>query len=94
MIKTIYAVCAAAIVAAGLVIFPSLSPRVEAGTPVVGAKADRADLRPLGTECSQREWPYFEGACLRDTRNLLGEVPEVRTVSTDRLITPTAISER
>ena len=84
MLKTVYAIAAAAIVAAWLVVFPSLSPQVEARAPVVGAKADRADVRPLGAECSQQAWPYFEAACLRDARDLLAPVREVRIVSTDR----------
>jgi hypothetical protein len=28
-----------------------LSPQVGASAPIVGAKGDRADIRPLGTEC-------------------------------------------
>jgi hypothetical protein len=81
--KTVYAVVVAAIVAAAFVAFPSLSWQVEARAP--GAKADRADTRPLATQCSQRGWPYFEAACLRDTRNTFGLVREVRIVSADRL---------
>ena len=79
------AVTAAAIIAACFVTFPSLSPQVEARSPVPGAKADRADARPLGTTCSQRAWPYFEAACLRDARKPFGEAREVRIVSADRL---------
>lgn len=85
MIKTVYAIAIAAIVAAGLVAFPSLSLQVQASSPVPGAKGDRADLRPLGTDCSQKAWPYFEAACLRDARNPLGAPLNVRMVSTDRL---------
>jgi hypothetical protein len=88
MLKTVYVIAAAAIVAGGLVAFPSLSPQVEARTPIVGAKTDRADTRPLGRECSQQAWPYFEAACLRDARSLLGTVREVRFVSADRRLMP------
>ena len=91
MIKTVSAIAVAAMVAACLVAFPSLSPQVEASAPVPGAKADRADLRPLGTDCSQNAWPYFEAACLRDTRSPLHQVRNVRIVSPDR---PTAVASR
>lgn len=49
MHKTVYAIAAAAIVAACLVTFTSLSPEVEARLP--GAKSDRADVRPPAREC-------------------------------------------
>ena len=71
MIKTVYAIAAAAIVAGAFVAAPSLAAQVEARGPVPGAKSDRADTRPLAKECSQRAWPYFEAACLRDARNPL-----------------------
>jgi hypothetical protein len=80
MLKTIYAVAAAAIVAACLTLSPSLSPSVEAGAPAVDGKADRADTRPLGKDCSQHAWPYYEASCLRDTSNRLAEPREVRFV--------------
>jgi hypothetical protein len=89
MIKTVYAV-AAAIVAACLVVLPMLSPQVEASAPVPGAKSDRADLRPLGTECGQSEWPYFAAPCLRDTRFPLIEPKTVRFVTADRGSKPVA----
>jgi len=85
MIKTVSAIAVAAIVAACFVAFPSLSPQVEASAPMPGAKADRADLRPLGTDCSKNAWPYFEAACLRDMRSPLHQVREVRLISADRL---------
>lgn len=85
MFKAVYAVAAAAIVAGCLVMFPSLSPPVEARAPVPGAKTDRADARPLGTACSQREWPYFEAACLRDSAKPFGQARQARVVTIDRL---------
>jgi hypothetical protein len=85
MLRTVYAVAAAAIVAAAFVTFLSFSLQVEANAHVPGAKGDRADARPLATTCSQNAWPYFEAACLRDTRKPLGAAREVRFVSTDRL---------
>jgi hypothetical protein len=82
--KPIY-IIAAAVIAAGIVGLPSLSPQVQARAPVLGAKGDRVDARPLGSACSQREWPYFETSCLRDARNPFGEARAVRVVVTDRL---------
>jgi hypothetical protein len=85
MLKTIYAVVAAAIVAGALVAALSISEEVEARGSVPGVKADRADTRPLARDCSQHAWPYFEAACLRDTHNSFGEARVVRVVTTDRV---------
>jgi len=81
MIKTVYAVAVAAIVAACFVALPSLSFQVQASAPVKGAKADRADIRPLGVDCSQHAWPYFEAACLRDVSHPLLEPRQARIVA-------------
>jgi hypothetical protein len=80
MLKTVYAIVAAAIIAACLVFAPSLSPQVEAGAPSATGKADRADARPIAGDCSERPWPYMEANCLRDTRNPMGQAREVRFV--------------
>jgi hypothetical protein len=85
MIKTVYAIAVAAIAAACLVAFPSLSFQVEANSSLLGARGDRADVRPLGTDCGQKAWPYFDGACLRDARNPLVTPQDVRMVSADRM---------
>ncbi len=85
MLKTVYAIAVAAIAAACFVAFPSLSYQVEANTSALGAKGDRADVRPLGIDCGQNEWPYFDPACTRDARDPLATPPQVRMVSTDRL---------
>ena len=85
MLKTIYAIAIAAIVAACFVGFPSLSAQVEAHASIPGAKADRADSRPLAAACSQYAWPYYEATCLRDARNPLGQARQVRMVLSDRL---------
>jgi hypothetical protein len=89
MLRTTYAVLAAAIVAAAFIGFLSFSMQLEANAHVPGIKGDRADARPLAAKCSQNAWPYFEAACLRDTSKPLGQALEVRFVSTDRL-TPAA----
>jgi hypothetical protein len=67
------------------VAFPSLSPQVGASAPVVGAKGDRADIRPLGVDCSENAWPYFDAVCMRDARiPLLTQPRDVRIVGADR----------
>lgn len=83
MMKPAY-VIAAAVIAALIVALPSLS-QVQARAPVLGAKGDRVDARPLGTACSKREWPYFETGCMRDAKYPFGEARAVRVVSIDRL---------
>jgi hypothetical protein len=84
MLKTTYAIAVAAIAAACFVGWPSLSAQVEASAPVPGAKGDRADIRPIGVDCTQHAWPYFEASCLRDARTPLGQPRDVRMVSADR----------
>lgn len=95
MRKSIYAVAAAAAIAAALVMLPSLS-QVQAHGPVYGVKADRADARPIGPKCSQHEWPYFEAACLRDPRQPFAQARQVRIIPLDRLpaIESTAVASR
>lgn len=55
MLKSI-STFAAAMIAAGIVALPSLSPQVRTSAPVLCATGDRIDARPLGIACSQREW--------------------------------------
>ena len=85
MLKTVYAITAAAIIAGAFVGALSLSPQVEARGSAPAIKADRADTRPLARDCSHSAWPYFAAACLRDTSNSFGEARNVRLVSADRL---------
>jgi len=84
MLKTVYAVAAAAIVAGALAITLSISAQVEARGSVPSIKADRADTPPLARDCSTRAWPYFEASCLRDKRNPFGQANNARIVSPDR----------
>lgn len=84
MIKTAYAVAISAIAASLFVAFPSLSPQVGASAPIVGAKGDRADLRPLGAECGEKAWPYFDAACTRDGRMPLAQPRDIRMIGADR----------
>jgi hypothetical protein len=48
--------------------------------PAASGKSDRADTRALAKDCSQSAWPYYEAACLRDSRNTFGQAREVRFV--------------
>jgi len=81
MLRTIYAIAAAAIVAGAFVTALSIADQVDARGSAPGAKADRADTRPLAGQCSQNAWPYFEASCLRDARNPFGQARDVRLVS-------------
>lgn len=84
MIKSVFTIVAALMVAA-IVSLASLPPQVQARAPELGARGDRVDARPIGTACSQREWPYFEAACLRDAKNPFGQARQVRHVWIDQL---------
>jgi hypothetical protein len=79
-----YAVAVSAIAASCFVAFPSLSPQVGASAPIAGAKGDRADIRPLGTECGEKAWPYFDAACTRDARIPLAQPRDLRMIAADR----------
>ncbi|OPH82936.1 hypothetical protein [Nitrobacter vulgaris] len=81
MIKALSAVAVAAFIAAALTVLPGFAPQVSASTPVPLAKADRLDIHPVGTTCSQRAWPNFETSCLRAA----GSKTVVREA---RLVTP------
>ena len=85
MIKTASAIVVTALVAACFVAFPGLSPRVDASSPIPGAKGDRADIRPLGTDCGEQAWPYFDAACMRQAAAPLAQPREARTISTNRI---------
>jgi hypothetical protein len=82
MIKTAYAIAVSAIAAFLFVAFPSLS-LLGASAPIVGAKGDRADIRPLGVECGEKAWPYFDADCTRDPRIPLAQPHDVRMVAAD-----------
>ncbi|MGH6784958.1 MAG: hypothetical protein ACREBP_10085 [Sphingomicrobium sp.] len=83
MFKAMSALAAASCVAAAIAFFPGFS-QVEASTPAPVVKGDRLDIRVLGSGCSQRSWPYYEAACLRDRSQNGGRAREVRIVSGDR----------
>jgi hypothetical protein len=91
MRKSAY-IAAAALIAAAIVSLLSLfSPQVQARAPqdasveIVAVKGDRLDMQHLGSNCSQREWPYFEGGCLRNASNWATPLRQPRMVPVDRL---------
>jgi hypothetical protein len=100
MTRTIFgsisAVALAALIAGAITILPSFSEQVAASTsvrsdhvtapatPIRDIKADRLDSRPLGSQCSEQAWPYFEAKCLRNPRAEFGQVKAARIVSADR----------
>jgi hypothetical protein len=83
MIKTLSAVAIAASFAAALTVLPGFAPTVEASVPQALAKADRLDIRPVGTDCSQQAWPNFETSCLRAAGSKAG-IRQARLVTADR----------
>jgi hypothetical protein len=83
--KVLSAMAAASLGATLVLALPGFSPEVEAGTSAPVAKTDRLDYRPLGTDCSQQAWPYYQPHCLRDRSQVSGQARTVRLVTTDRL---------
>jgi hypothetical protein len=79
------AIALAALIAGGMTVLPNFSNEVVAKAPMHSGKGDRLDIRPLGAQCSEQAWPYFEAKCLRDTRTGMGKVKETaRIVTADR----------
>ena len=83
--ESISAIALAALIAGTITILPSFSDKVVASAPIHGGKGDRLDIRPLGTQCSEQAWPYFEANCVRDGRAAMGQVKSPRVVTADRL---------
>lgn len=81
---SISAIAFAALIAGAVTIMPSFSDQVVASAPINSGKGDRLDIRPLGNQCSEKAWPYFEAKCLRDGRAPEGKVKAARIVSADR----------
>jgi hypothetical protein len=84
MVNTTYAIAVSAIAATLFVAFPSLSPQVGAVAPIAGVKGDRADIRPLGVDCGEKAWPYFDAACTRDGRTPLAQPRDIRIIAGER----------
>jgi hypothetical protein len=83
--RTLSAVALAAVIAGVLTILPGTSDTVVASAPLNSGKGDRLDIRPIGVQCSQQAWPYFEAGCLRDRRMALGQAKPARIVTADRV---------
>src|SRR5262249_7148519 len=100
-IKVISAFAAMAMGAAVALLFPGVSPDADASTPakVVSTPVKVAstsataveiapvDVRPIGRNCSEQSWPYYEVSCLRDTRKAAGKANTVRMIALDHLAT-------
>jgi len=83
--RSISAVALAGLIAGLITIAPGSSDKVVASAPLNSGKGDRLDIRPLGRNCADQAWPYFEPSCLRDPRQAMGKAKAVRIVTTDRL---------
>jgi hypothetical protein len=83
---SISAIALAALAAGTVTILPAFSNKVIASAPIHSGKGDRLDIRPLGTQCSEQAWPYFEANCLRDGRAQMGKAKPARVVTADRKI--------
>jgi hypothetical protein len=99
MTKTIFgsisAIAFAAVIAGTMTLLPTFSNPVVASapiqsdhmavtTPVRDIKADRLDLRPLGSQCAEQAWPNFEANCVRNERAAPSEIKTVRIIPIDR----------
>jgi hypothetical protein len=79
MFKACWAVGTAAMVAAVITFFPSLSPEVEASTPVTVGTGERMETNA----CTDRAWPYYAAECLR-MPTAAGRAP-ARVIIIDRI---------
>jgi hypothetical protein len=84
-VGSISAIALAALAAATVTILPSFSGTVVAKAPMHAGKGDRLDIRPLGAQCSENGWPYFEAGCMRDNRSAMGKAKVTRVITADRL---------
>ena len=81
MFKAVWAVTTAALVAAAITFFPSLSPEVEASTP---ATVGQGAVESVTNTCTERAWPYYAAECLRKP-TAATSIP-ARVVTTDRIV--------
>jgi hypothetical protein len=51
---------------------------------VAAGAQNNVNRRPIGPECSQQPWPYYEARCVRDLRPLEAQGRTPRVVTTDR----------
>ena len=83
--RSISAIALAALIAGAVTVLPGFSASVVASAPIHSGKGDRLDIRPLGNQCSEKAWPYFEANCLRDGRSQMGQAKAARVVTADRI---------
>jgi hypothetical protein len=83
--KFLMAAVLSALIAGAMTILPGASNPVVASAPIHGGGSDRSEPRPVGTQCSQQAWPYYQADCIRDRHTAEGEVKAVRVVTTDRI---------
>ena len=81
-LRIIGGVAAVLLLIGGTAIFADVG--ADARAPRMGVKGDRLDLRPLGSNCSQRGWPYYESECLRDRLKPGGQTDGVRRIGANR----------
>ena len=79
---TLMAVAAAALIAAAITVFTAASDRIEARAQVVASKGENPG--PIGSQCSQRAWPYYETHCVRGLRPHGASARPPRVVTTER----------
>jgi hypothetical protein len=83
--KILPAIAAMAMGAAVVLAMPGFSPEADASTPPKMTKGDRLDVRPIGQDCTQQAWPYYETSCLRDRKQATGgQAHPIRVITTDR----------
>jgi len=85
VLPSVSAILLAVAVGGAFTVWPGNSDRVIASAPLNSGKGDRLDIRPLGTQCSEQAWPYFETNCMRDRRMALGQPRPARIVTADRV---------
>jgi hypothetical protein len=76
---TMLAIAAAALIAGGITVFTGAGDAVEASAPITSEMAG-----PIGPQCSQQPWPYYETYCVRDLRPLGANTRPPRVVTIER----------
>jgi hypothetical protein len=82
-VGTVLAVVASALIAGAITVLTAATDQVEASAPIMGFYGD-ADRRPIGPQCSQQAWPYYEAHCVRDLRPQSTRGRSARVVTIDR----------
>jgi hypothetical protein len=72
MLKAIYAVATAAIIAAGIVALPGIFPQ------------ERQNTKLAASECQQNAWPYNQSPCPNGQQNSSATARAVRVIPAGR----------